>query len=628
MSDALQIGNILEVRGTRVKVQVKREMNHSSFIYKGTVITNITVNGFIIIKKGWIDIVGKIDAEYIDDLLNKKKYNEIDYRYNKNTISRILEVQIIGFFENVSFFSGVKHLPMIGNVAYIPTNQQINDIYRGSRANINDASGLNKDKFISLGESMYESINVELSINSFFTSHIGIFGNTGSGKSNTLSKLYFEIFRKIDVDRIKGKSAFHVIDFNGEYAHKNVFGISDENLKIININKSEDASEKIDIAKKYFNEPELLSILFNATEQTQKPFIKRLLKRMNYASEQNWTIKNWLPNLYAKSLVHSNKEVFEYIKEIIEYLLSDTEYQNHEELQAKMLAIEWHSIQSKFRTKVERNFKYFDSVECVKNTYSANSGFIEIQGLCDILISQNENWFKKFIIDSKLQLVSDMLNKYAQFEHINPLIHRVESKILDLSRIINVTEEELETPLVTIYSLRDCQSDVKKILPPLIAKMLLDKHKRNTRQENIDKTIHLIIDEAHNTLSYQPNAELKEWQDYRLEIFEEIIKEGRKFGFFLTISSQRPADISSTIISQIHNYFIHRLVNNKDLEMIDNTIPTLDRVSKSAIPSLSSGCCIVTGSSLSMPIFLQVARVQIKEARPNSDNVNLIELWN
>ena len=67
-------------------------------------------------------------------------------------------------------------------------------------------------------------------------------------------------------------------------------------------------------------------------------------------------------------------------------------------------------------------------------------------------------------------------------------------------------------------------------------------------------------------MSNKSNNESVKWKDYRLEVFEEIIKEGRKFNFYITIASQRPADISPTIISQIHNYFIHRLVNENDLK--------------------------------------------------------------
>lgn len=70
--------------------------------------------------------------------------------------------------------------------------------------------------------------------------------------------------------------------------------------------------------------------------------------------------------------------------------------------------------------------------------------------------------------------------------------------------------------------------------------------------------------------------ESEEWKDYRLECFEEIIKEGRKFGVFLTIGSQRPSDISDTIISQLHNYFIHRLVNEEDVRKMYRTVAFAD----------------------------------------------------
>ena len=98
---------------------------------------------------------------------------------------------------------------------------------------------------------------------------------------------------------------------------------------------------------------------------------------------------------------------------------------------------------------------------------------------------------------------------------------------------------------------------MKKILPLLICKQIYDKKKT---ERCCEKYLNIIIDEAHNILSYSSQRESDTWKDYRLETFEEIIKEGRKFGVFLTIASQRPSDISSTIISQLHNYFLHRLI--------------------------------------------------------------------
>ncbi len=141
----------------------------------------------------------------------------------------------------------------------------------------------------------------------------------------------------------------------------------------------------------------------------------------------------------------------------------------------------------------------------------------------------------------------------------------------------------------------------------------------------INQTKHLIIDEAHNMLNAEYRNNGDDWQDYRLSVFEEIIKEGRKFGFFLTLSSQRPADISPTILSQTHNYFIHRLVNDKDLRMLENTMPTLDRSSFRMIPSLGQGEAIITGNAMKVPVFVKVKKEKIN--RPNSDDVLLTDLW-
>lgn len=110
----------------------------------------------------------------------------------------------------------------------------------------------------------------------------------------------------------------------------------------------------------------------------------------------------------------------------------------------------------------------------------------------------------------------------------------------------------------------------------------LYEEKKN-REEN-NSSLNIIVDEAHNVLSYESLRENESFKDFRLETFEEIIKEGRKFGVFLTISSQRPSDISPTIISQLHNYFIHRLVNNKDIDMIDKAVSYLDKVSLESLP--------------------------------------------
>ncbi|MDQ1638976.1 MAG: hypothetical protein QOF62_2315 [Pyrinomonadaceae bacterium] len=121
----------------------------------------------------------------------------------------------------------------------------------------------------------------------------------------------------------------------------------------------------------------------------------------------------------------------------------------------------------------------------------------------------------------------------------------------------------------------------------------------------------------HNILSTESFREAESWKDYRLETFEEIIKEGRKFGAFVTLSSQRPNDISPTLTSQAHNYFIHRLINQRDLDTIASAVSYIDRLTEESIPTLPTGTCIFSGVASQMPLKINVKPLD-EDRRPRS----------
>jgi DNA helicase HerA-like ATPase len=108
---------------------------------------------------------------------------------------------------------------------------------------------------------------------------------------------------------------------------------------------------------------------------------------------------------------------------------------------------------------------------------------------------------------------------------------------------------------------------------------------------------------------------------------EEIIKEGRKFGVFLTIASQRPYDISDTIISQLHNYFLHRLINNKDIEAIGRTVSYLDKISFDSLSILPQGGCILAGLSADLPVVMKIDKILKDENKPHNETIVLTTKW-
>lgn len=215
----LEIGMVVEVNGMQVKIATYDNFNHSTFINNGDIIKNVSVNSFILVEQGFNRIVCRVNAESIWDVHNNSKDYQFNSSFIKNSIKRILDVQVIGYIFQNEFSSGATFIPMIGNVCSIPTKQEILQIY------LNSFESVENDNSIVIGKSINEQNEIKLPVNSFFASHIGVFGNTGSGKSNTLHKLYYELF-KLNHPNLKSRSNFVVLDFNGEYIHDKSFGIS------------------------------------------------------------------------------------------------------------------------------------------------------------------------------------------------------------------------------------------------------------------------------------------------------------------------------------------------------------------------------------------------------------------
>lgn len=223
-----------------------------------------------------------------------------------------------------------------------------------------------------------------------------------------------------------------------------------------------------------------------------------------------------------------------------------------------------------------------------------------------------------------LQYYNDVISGFSNREHLSPLLKRLETRVPEIKKLIVVDDgQKYDRPLIVV-SLRDVNLSMRKVVPMLLCKHLYDRKKGN--DPGNEHYLNLIIDEAHNILSSESSRESEAWRDYRLETFEEIIKEGRKFGVFLTLASQRPHDISPTIISQLHNYFLHRLVNNLDVQAIEKAVAYLDRVSFESLPILPTGTCVLAGVSAQVPVVTRISPLPL-EAEPNSRTMSVTAEW-
>lgn len=585
----INVGEVVAVNGIKITLRIFEESSKDTLYYDGDKYKGVSIREYIAIQRGFRDIICIIEGEYLDE----KRFEE---EKNKTYYIRKIEAKPIGYFENEQFNEGIKFLPMIKDLAFLLSEEKIASIYARNTS----------DGFV-IGRMLKEDIAISLPWQKLFNSHIGIFGNTGSGKSNTLAKLYTVLFEKKQND-IGNKSSFIILDFNGEYTRNQL--VSSAHKTVLSLDtQTQQGQNKFPLAENEFWNPETLSILFQATVNTQRPFINRIINgRQKYRTAPD-SFLNYIKGTFRAAFSAASPKA-----ESLDLLRNITRILNNEALAELLKNIKW----------IGNGNNYFVGHNTYFNADGVGYNNILSNQVDTITIAQLDS-FDELVIRANLQLIRDLIYGYVQFDHIQPLLKRIESSLTSLRKVIVIEENQNPAKLVTVISLRKCNQEMKKVLPLLIAKHFYHQHK-DTVQTPPDKTMHLIIDEAHNILSQQSSSEHESWKDYRLELFEEIIKEGRKFGMFITLSSQRPADISPTIISQLHNFFIHRLVNDRDLFLLDNTISTLDNMSRSLIPNLSKGSCIVTGTSFDLPMVIQVNQLD-QSLRPDSEDVDLESLW-
>jgi len=584
------VGEVIAINGLKITLKVFEESSKDTLYFEGEKYKGVSIREYISIQRGFRDIVCIIEGEYLDE----KRY-EVDG--NKKNYIRKVEAKPIGYFENGEFNEGIKFLPMIKDSAFLLKEDNISQIFSKGAG----------DDFV-VGEMLKEELPISLPWQKLFNSHIGIFGNTGSGKSNTLAKIYTVLFDK-KAEVINGKSKFAILDFNGEYTGNQL--VDEEYKTSLILNTHAQGHHKFPLYENEFWNTETLSILFQATANTQRPFLNRIINgRVHFRRIQD-SLHIYISTVFRDvfSSAAPKPEALDLVRNISKILRSDA-------LTSNLRNIKWIGGNANTFVGPDNNDYY-------------NADGVTYERVLEPLVAQIQinalDPFDELIVRANLQLARDFINGYVQFEHIQPLLKRIDSSLSSLRKVISISARQNDFKLLTVISLRKCNQEMKKVLPLLIAKHFYQQHK-NDVDNPPNKTMHLIIDEAHNILSQQSTNEHESWKDYRLEMFEEIIKEGRKFGMFLTLSSQRPADISPTIVSQIHNFFIHRLVNERDLFLLDNTISTLDSLSRNMIPNLAKGCCIATGTSFDLPMTLQIHRL-VKDRQPDSEDVDLEALW-
>lgn len=574
----LRVGEVTEVTGRRISVTVDKDKNLSELFFDGDLIRNVAVGSYIDIRKGFYSLIGKVDGEHArTDAMHLADAIRVP------SSKRALSISLVGYVDRSgTFYGGTKELPLVGNEAFLLTSEKVHQIHNLVSK---DAIALN------IAVSDYEGFEISLPVDGLMNSHIAIFGNTGSGKSNTVALLYqsyIETMRKRNQAAFDERVRVLFFDFNGEYSRENCLTLD---KAVYNLSTRHEDGDKIPLSEAGFLDFETLAILSDATEKTQRPFLRRALglqNRIGRGEDGLGHLQNTLRMQITQILQMADKEraflLIDYMRQIL-----PVREENGVEVPLES-DLEWHNTTAQF---IGKGVYLTSNPGAIPNTELYQR--VDSYDFAGDVISD-------FITICYVQLVWDVLSNRAQNEHIAPAINKLRSKQGDIRKVFDPQNVgDVFVSNVVVMNLHDVNIEMKKTIPLLISKRIYQEQKDRA---DTDSALSIVIDEAHNILSYESSREAESWKDYRLETFEEIIKEGRKFGVFVTVSSQRPSDISQTITSQAHNYFIHRLINHRDLQSIATAVSYIDKVTEESIPTLPTGTCIFSGMAGQMPMKL------------------------
>jgi Predicted ATPase len=638
------VGHVVAVQGFRVKVEILPETKSASRATLDGVQRAIAINAYLAFSIG----AGQFVIGIVTDLESRESYDpsgddELTLELTKPR--RIAHVQLLGTIEVVDgrgvFSPGITVLPTLDAAAEIGAPELLRAVFETPpRRNKPDGyGGDDYDCDLRIGRPTGQPNNVvKASYNDLFSRPLAVVGNTGSGKSYSVSSLLQKAMSALG-DAANEPHVF-ILDINGEYdrAFLSQDAGSGRMPDRIYLNGKE-----FGIPIWFMNAEEICAWL-SAAEQTQEPVLKdwwAISKAPNGKAVGGGTnllrcaitkASHILQTLdeekapYGKRCVRLLKVLKDYIGQHQVDGLSDLENglaNCSDQYYAKGNALSWDPLENEveIRAAAER------VITSLENLISED---LDVAQLSATTADSPRLIPKKLLMDPTLLDAATPAEDATRIEaHLTTLKLRLKTRLDDprWQSFLNYESKNTtftsltdwmerfglgkqEGPRVSVIDLSMLSHEVLPYACSIIGRILLEARENLPAARRYKHPWVLVLEEAHNYVR-PPRTDEQRGQTLSRLAFERIAKEGRKFGLSLIIASQRPSEVSQTIISQCANFIAHRLQNPDDIDHLKRIIPIQSRRLLDQVTILASGEAIVFGSAFHVP-----ARVHLDKAAP------------
>lgn len=532
---------------------------------------------------------------------------QTEFKSNSSENYKIIDTNMytgyaVARIENGETKAGVITLPKLDDPVFLMNNQDVKSLFSPEDQN-----------YYSIGTlTNYSVVTPKFSLEKLLTGHTAILGNTGSGKSTTMRVILDQIsrYRKNFTNNPK----FIIFDIHDDYSSAN----SDDVISLDD----------------FFIDPNDLTIddwvtLFNPSENSQKPIMKRALKIAKLSEEELQKIsaiilRQAINTSNFDSLAaanHSARRFFNKIEDILqqefkqEFPVGITIIIDKKDKNQNKNTYTANSAQVLLDLIFTQDFGNTSNSPRDKFVKLLNKAFdiCEIKKIDDILDNSNGNILSISNIIDALEFVFEELetqgNRQSRFfsEGLVVRIQNIQSALgntlfkisHDKTNIINSLNHEEGFQLRIIKFPAGIDDDSLKLITNFITRKIFINWSNITKVEN-RTPIYLYFDEAHRYIkSTAGNGENS--------VFEKIAREGRKFGIYLGIISQIPSELSSVVLSQTSSFFIHRLQNEIDLLFVKKSVPSVTKDMISRLPQLGPGTLITSGNHFMIPSEIVVS---------------------
>jgi len=180
---------------------------------------------------------------------------------------------------------------------------------------------------------------------------------------------------------------------------------------------------------------------------------------------------------------------------------------------------------------------------------------------------------------------------------------------------------------LAILDLSLVPSEVVHVVAAVAARMVFEALQRYRKLNQVTLPTVLVMEEAHTFIKrYKEDLEDHDAAAICCQVFERIAREGRKFGLGLVLSSQRPSELSPTVLSQCNTFLLHRISNDRDQELVHRLVPDNLRGLLRELPSLPSQHAILLGWASELPVLVKIDDLP-KAQQPHSDDPDFWDTW-